>query len=137
MEKNSNRNVSLDIVRALCVLEIVAFWHSQDYIDVSGCSAGFFVFGGYLTLGVLSTFAFLSGFFLSKYQFGSIKDVWFFYKKRLERFWFLFFVASLLLYVTSYIAGDCWYKSPMNFINSLLGLTVFAPPTRPLYGLCR
>lgn len=131
------RDTTLDIVRALCILEVVAFWHMQDYIDVSECSKDFFTFGGNLTMGVLSTFVFLSGFFLSKYKFATYQDVTKFYEKRFKRFWGLFFVASLCLYIPSFIAGDCWYTSPLNFVYSLFGLTVFwGPHPATLWFMC-
>lgn len=131
------RDTTLDIVRALCILEIVAFWHMLDYIDVSDCSETFFAICGNLTMGVLSTFVFLSGFFLSKYKFTSYIDVRNFYKKRIKRFWGLFFIASLCLYIPSYFAGDCWYTSPLNFVCSLFGLTVFfGPHPATLWFMC-
>ena len=53
---------------------------------------------GYVTTCMLATFMFMSGYFLSKYTFETKTEIVGFYKKRLTRFFPLFFLSALLLY---------------------------------------
>ena len=122
------RDLTFDVVRALCILEIVCFWHMTDYIDMSLVPERFFSTFGYVTVAVLGTFSFISGFFLKKYKMENGSDVGKFFLMRIKRFWILYFVASLLLYVASSCVGQPWYPSISNFIQSLIGLSVFFQP---------
>lgn len=127
------RDTVFDIVRTICVLEIVAFWHLTDYAETGSAFLDFKKTSGVvLTASVLAVFTFMSGYFLKKYNIGSIKDACAFYRKRLLRFFPLFFLSSLSLYVASSFVGDPWYPSIGNFIVSLLGFssfTAFQPST--------
>lgn len=122
------RDLTFDIARAFCILEIVFLWHMMDYIDMSLVSRSFFSLFGFVTATVLGTFSFISGFFLKKYKIESVSDVGKFFLARFKRFWILYFVASLLLYVASSFVGQSWYPSISNFILSLIGLSVFFQP---------
>ena len=122
------RDLTFDVARALCILEIVCFWHMTDYIDMSLVPERFFSTFGYVTVAVLGTFSFISGFFLKKYKMENGSDVGKFFLMRIKRFWILYFVASLLIYVASSCVAQPWYSSISNFILSIIGLSVFFQP---------
>lgn len=122
------RDLTFDVARALCILEIVCLAHLMDYIDRTIVPERFFSILGYVTTAVLGTFSFISGFFLKKYKIEDGSDVGKFFLARFKRFWILYFVASLLLYVASSCVGQPWYPSLSNFILSLIGLSVFILP---------
>lgn len=122
------RDLTFDIARALCILEIVCFWHLTDYIELSFIPDRLFSFMSYVTVAVLGTFSFVSGLFLKKYKMERGSDVGKFFIVRFKRFWILYFIASLLLYVASSCVGQPWYPSISNFILSLIGLSVFFQP---------
>ena len=122
------RDLTFDVARAICILEIVCLAHMMDYIDRTIVPERFFSILGYVTTAVLGTFSFISGFFLKKYKIENGSDVGKFFLVRIKRFWVLYFVASLLLYVASSLVGQPWYPSIMNFIFSLMGLSVFFQP---------
>lgn len=122
------RDLTFDIARAICILEIVCFWHITNYIELSIVPERFFSIFGYVTIAVLGTFSFISGFFLKKYKIENCSDIGNFFLGRIKRFWILYFIASLLLYVASTCVGQPWYPSLSNFILSLLGLSVFFRP---------
>lgn len=73
------RVLLFDIMKALCVIEIVAFWHMLDYTPLIYKKVPW---GEQLTFTVLSAFTFASGFFLGKKQILALP----FYKSRLKRF---------------------------------------------------
>ena len=108
-----NRIISLDIVRCLCVLYIVSFWHMGDYIK-SYYPAIF----SDVTTGVLATFTFISGLFLGKKRMPVLT----FYKKRLSRFFFLFLISCLSFYAFGSI------KTFTQLCFTLTGLSCFIPP---------
>lgn len=122
------RDLTFDIARAICILEIVCLAHLMDYIDRTIVSERFFSILGYVTTAVLGTFSFISGFFLKKYKIENDMNAGKFFLVRFKRFWVLYFVASLLLYVASSCVGQPWYPSLTNFILSLIGLSVFFQP---------
>ena len=122
------RDLTFDVARAICILEIVCLAHLMDYIDRTIMPERFFSILGYVTAAVLGTFSFISGFFLKKYKMENGADVGKFFLVRIKRFWILYFVASLLLYVASSYVGQPWYPSISNFILSLIGLSVFFLP---------
>ena len=125
---SKERDLTFDVVRALCILEIVCFWHLTNYIDMGNPSKDFWLYSSDVTVAVLGAFTFMSGYFLKKYKIETVADVKRFYINRVKRFWLLYFFASLTLYVASYAAGQPWYPSATNFILSLFGLTVFFQP---------
>lgn len=126
--KEIKRDAVFDIVRALCIIEIVCFWHLKEYLDISMVPHKLIWFCGNITGTILGTFTFMSAFFLKRKKMESLRDVKTFYLNRLKRFWLLYFIASLLLYVASSFAGQPWYSSFSNFILSLLGLSIFFSP---------
>lgn len=122
------RDLTFDVARAICILEIVCLAHLMDYIDRTIMPERFFSILGYVTAAVLGTFSFISGFFLKKHKIENGSDVGKFFLVRFKRFWILYFFASLSLYVASACVGQPWYPSISNFILSLIGLTVFFQP---------
>lgn len=96
-----NRLVLFDITRGLCVIWIVGIWHMNAYLNVE-CK--FFQDGSFtkemysmLTNGVLATFTFISGFFMSKNLISELNDVLRFYKKRIIRFMIPLLLSSIIL----------------------------------------
>ena len=91
----NNRLIEFDFCRSICVLWIVGFWHLQYYLAPEFQLEGnTWEICRVLTNGVLATFTFLSGFFLKKYTFSNINDVYDFYKKRLVRFYPLYAIST-------------------------------------------
>ncbi|MDN0066640.1 acyltransferase family protein [Bacteroides gallinaceum] len=84
------RVLLFDIMKALCVIEIVAFWHMLDYTPLIYTKVPW---GEQLTFTGLSAFTFASGFFLGKKQISAIP----FYKSRLKRF-MIPLLGSLLIF---------------------------------------
>ena len=125
------RDITFDVVRALCIVEVVCFWHLTNYIDNSFISERVFEVFGWVTTIVMGTFAFMSSYFLKRKKMENRKDVSSFYIARFKRFWLLYFIASTLLYVASFAAGQPWYPSVGNFVLSLFGLTMFFQPMPP------
>ena len=123
---NSDRNVALDIARALCTIEIIAFWHALNYMDLE--TDFMLTYGVLLTRFSLSVFTFLSGFFLSKYTIRNGKDVICFYRKRLLRFFPLFFISCISLYIGGELVNHSWFDSIFQFLMTVIGLGVFYPP---------
>ena len=111
------RILIFDIMKAICVIEIVAFWHMFDYTSINADNV---MFGNDLTSAVLAAFTFSSGFFLGKKQV----DVRTFYKTRLKRF-MLPLLASLLVF---WLFGNISLKT---MLLSTTGLSCFIPPMAP------
>ena len=110
-----------DIARALCVLEIVGFWHMIDYINCYDPTIRLVGWG--LTGAVLSCFTFISGFFLGKKQVIDVKS---FYVLRLKRFFVPLFITTLFFVAMGQI------MSVKQFIFTLTGLTCFFPNLQPM-----
>ena len=110
---------------------IVGYWHMASYIqddffrmylwDVKHMK--------YITICVLSTFTFLSGYFLKKYQINTQSDFMHFYKRRLQRFWIPFFISALTLHVASLAIHQPWFHSHWHFLATVLGVSIFTPPS--------
>lgn len=125
--------MTFDIVRSLCILWIVGVWHLKDYLPFDGITDETMRLGELVTTSVLGAFTFISGFFLKKYKMRSVSDVGHFYKKRLLRFGIPYLIAAASIYVASMIGGDPWFRNPLNFILSMVGLSIFYPPLPPTY----
>ena len=125
---HKSRDVTFDMARSLCILWIVGVWHLKDYVCLDDVSENVMHAGDVVTTAALGAFTFMSGFFLKKYKMRTMSDALLFYRKRLLRFWVLYFVASASIYVASIAGGSPWFASPTSFVLSLLGLSVFFPP---------
>lgn len=125
------RNIQFDIARFLCVIWIVGFWHLVEYMnsDITTCCINSVTRN--ITNGVLGTFMFISGFFLSKYSFRNKTDVLNFFKKRLNRFYLLFFISAVLMYTFGLI------PSVGLLFTTIFGLSPFILPQPPtLWFFC-
>ena len=71
---------------------------------------------------VLACFTFISGYFLRKYNFNTLTDVKSFYVKRIKRFYVLFFISALLLFIMRWMDLKC-------FITTVLGIGTFSLPS--------
>ena len=100
----SHRIAFFDIARAIAVLWIVGYWHlrvycGSDYINPHISFNG----DSYITNVILGLFMFISGILISKYKFDNIKkDCISFYKKRFIRFYLLYALSIILLYIMGY-----------------------------------
>lgn len=123
------RDIALDIVRVICTLWIVCVWHLSSYSDSWDISQS--IICQNLTRASLFCFMFLSGYLLKKYRFECLYDVGVFYKKRFLRFYPLFFVSALLLFLVSNAIGKPWFNSNSQFVLCVLGLSSFSMPQPP------
>ena len=113
-----NRIVLFDIMKALCVIDIVAFWHMFDYTPIEADDV---MFAGRLTSTVLAAFTFASGFFLGKKTVTAGK----FYMSRLQRFMLPLLVSLIIMYKFGAI------DSFRTVVFSALGISCFIPPMAP------
>lgn len=126
------RDVTFDIVRSICIIQIVCIWHISNYLDPKVLPEWFMSVFGRMSGIALATFSFMSSFFLKRKRIEKWMDVKTFYMSRFKRFWIPFFVASSLLYFASSVAGQPWYSSTYSFLLSLIGFSIFVgqlPPT--------
>ena len=121
----AKRDLSFDIARALSALWVVGVWHLFCY-DNNMTYAHWTT--QQITDVFLSVFMFISGYMLGKYRFGKWNDIKVFYKKRLWRFYILYIVASITLYVGGALIGNQMYASTEQIVLSFLGLNVLFPP---------
>ena len=116
-------------MRALSAIYIIAIFHLKGYYTEEYQFAGNGeIISKMLTIISLGCFTFISGFCLSKYSFNSHTDVKVFYKKRLSRFYILYFLAAASLYLTKYVIGKGWFYNDTQFLLSLVGLSSFYNP---------
>ena len=126
------RNVELDMARALCALYIVCFLHLQGYSpEHRWFSLDVMSYVEQITSIALGCFTFISGLFLGKKNITPKSDILDFYKRRLSRFYLMFFVAITGIYVLSKLGGFFWFPSFKYYIVSVIGLSAFTfnPPT--------
>lgn len=112
------RLLLFDIVRSLCVLYVVAFYHMTDYV-----SNGIWIrYGqGWVASTVMACFVFISGFFLGKRRL----DCKSFYLSRLRRFFVPLVLTSILLSLGG------WFDSIEQFVFTITGLSCFFLPQPP------
>lgn len=121
----SSRDLSFDIARAISALWVVGVWHlfcydrTLNYMNWTTQQ---------ITDVFLAVFMFISGYMLGKYRFGGWSEVKAFYKKRFWRFYILYVVASVTLYIGGALIGNQMYASTEQFVLSFLGLNVLFPP---------
>ena len=108
------RNVTFDIVRALCILWIVGFWHLKEYFPQYTLTNRI---GEDVTYAVLATFSFMSGLFLGK----KYKGVLPFYRDRIKRFGVLLFLAAFLMALGGWMNWT-------SFLLVMTGTSSFVPP---------
>lgn len=113
------RNLGFDIARVISMFYIIGVLHLSGYTGISVANYDTCVSFIWSTLGV---FTFLSAYLLaSKYNFSSKQDIIKFYKKRLLRFYPLFFISSIALIAIKFNTWDETWKG-------LLGISPFWEP---------
>lgn len=100
----------LNVIRTLCIIWIVVMWHGNDYLPERMHWDFLLPAFEIVTKIVLMVFAFLSGVLLSKYNFSSLGETIYFYRKRFTRFYILFFIASLLFYAHGWMTWKMLIK---------------------------
>lgn len=127
------RILEYDILRSLAVMWIVAVWHFANYFSTDS------LFGGItnddicrtITYVMLSLFMFLSGLFTNT-RFEKKEDVKEYYLKKAKRFYPLYVLAALSLYITTIPHNISFYSSPTQLIMSMFGIATLlnrAPST--------
>lgn len=136
--KTKKRDSIFDIVRALCAIEIIAFWHLSNYLpEAHSYSPQTLHIGEIITWGCLACFTFMSGFFLSKYKTTSLADVVGFYKKRLTRFYIIYLLSAGSLFIGGLLFHQPFFTDTKQFILTILGLGCFNYPYPPtLWYFC-
>lgn len=136
--KIKKRDSIFDIVRAICAIEIVAFWHLSNYLpEAYSYSSQTLHVGEIITWGCLACFTFMSGYFLSKYKISSWNDVIDFYKIRLSRFYIIYLLSACSLYVGGVLFHQPFFLNTKQFILTILGLGCFNYPYPPtLWYFC-
>ena len=114
------RSVKIDFLRSVCMLYITAIFHLTQYLGESYYLNNN-VYGNSLMWSCLGTFSLLSGYLLGrKYKCDGFSDAIYFYKKRLLRFYPLFLLSTICL----------WLIGFNNLHQSVYGLIGLAPFVR-------
>ena len=115
---NNTRILGFDIARVFSILYIIGYYHVLNYTGMSNDHPVIKTF----TYSSLCIFTFISAFLLtSKYKFANKEEILLFYKKRILRFYPLFFLASISLF----LAGT---NSGISTLKGLLGISPFFKP---------
>lgn len=97
MNINNMRYNYLDLLRSLCVIYIVSFWHMLDYVDFDIHYKNFLTYR--FTWIILGVFVFLSGYFIGSKQFKfEIKYIKKFYINRFIRIYPLYLLSLIVFY---------------------------------------
>lgn len=104
----------LDVMRAIAMLWIVVIWHNS----VVNTSIIFFRF---ITYGVLAVFVFMSAYLTTDVESSKV-----YYRKKLKKFYPVFAVSCLTLYILHIINSSYVYiESIPQLLLSLTGLSCF------------
>ena len=103
---STNRILYLDVARTIAMLWIVGYWHLRVYCGKDYTTPYLSIpCDNYITNVVLGLFMFMSGFFISKYTFDVfISEAKSFLYKRMTRFYLLYSMSAVLLFVMEYNA---------------------------------
>ena len=124
--QTKNRIDEIDLCRVLCILWIVGFWHMyKSFPKTLYPSTSTIYYMSLITDVVLACFTFLSGFLLKRYSFYTWFDIKTFYKKRFWRFFVLFSIASLAIFVIYYRSSE--YLP--HLFSTLLGFSLITSTT--------
>ena len=110
-----------DAARVISIYWIVYITHLRNYLDESieaYWSDELFD----ITRSCVTLLMFISGYLLSKYKFNKIQDAVFFYKRRFIRFYILFAISALTLYLMNFNEGLGL------LVTTLLGISSYMPP---------
>lgn len=126
MNKTNERIPYLDVARSIAVLWIVGYWHLRVYYGEDEINPYISFLGdGWITNVVLGLFMFISGMLISKYTFDNFKaDCISFYKKRLTRFYLLYAISIILLYIMGYNS----LFGRFSLLTSLSMTSTYLPP---------
>lgn len=135
------RVVSIDNLRAFCVLWIVAFWHQIGYWPKElHLSANADAVCQIITWSILATFTYVSGYFLGQTQIKSCDDVKLFYIKRAKRFYCLYLLSCVTLFISGLFLfkngiGQKWFADSTTFFYTILGFSTYTsrPPATLWY----
>lgn len=85
------------------------------------------------TITCLATFTFLSGHFLCKKVMYTKKDIVNFFKRRFKRFFVLYLIACLSLYLAGILMNNdtLWFRSFQQLVTVLFGLSGLIPGYQP------
>lgn len=110
-----NRIIEFDIIRAICILEIVAYWHLRNYFPITDLGR----YGSVITNVSLAGFTLISG-YLNGHKKRSVLD---FYSSRLKRLFIPYILSYFLLVLIGFNSFEM-----SKVIMDLVGLSIFAPP---------
>lgn len=122
----TKRIKELDVVRALCALWVVGYWHLACYLPDS--SGVYTPLGQCVTEIFMAGFFFISGFLHHKYTFSNRDDVSKFFRRKFFRFYILFALSAGSLYIANQYIGVPMFKGPWHLLLTLLGITTLYPP---------
>jgi peptidoglycan/LPS O-acetylase OafA/YrhL len=112
---------NLDLLRGLATLYIVGVWHIDDYAGDLFLSPLTVI----MTFGALSIFVFISSFILSKkyYNLSTLKEVGYFYSKRILKIYPLYLSALILYYLTAQISFKTLFAG-VFLMNGVLNINI-------------
>jgi len=114
----------MDIVRALCTLWIVGFWHLSNHSTFTNQ----ILLAPKITGCVLFCFMFISGYLVSQREVNTWNDVKSFYIRRFLRFYPLFFLSCTLLLLMNIFYRQQYITSIRQYVLTLLGLSYIILP---------
>lgn len=117
------RDLGVDLLRAVCILYIVGYWHLLAYASGVGHWAN--LYSNSLTRIALATFVFCAGYLLAAHPVpltrAGLGD---FYRRRLLRIYPLFLLALLLFWAFG-------ITTPDKLMDGALLVSMFRPPVLP------
>lgn len=133
------RDLKYDIARSFAMIWIVGIYHMSEYVSLPLHTQQW---ARIVTWSCLGVFTFISAYFLSgKNTFFNFSDIFLFYKKRLLRFYPLFFVAAITMLLIDFNDWDqtwrgllgvsSYYAPQINtlwYISMLIGFYLITPP---------
>lgn len=112
------RNKTIDIIRGCCMFYVVGICHLSQYLGKSYYLYNN-IYGNSIAWSCLGAFSLISGYLIGKkYNCNTFKDALVFYKRRLVRFYPLFFIASIALLIIG-------FNDPLQTFYALVGMAPF------------
>lgn len=120
---SSGRSLGVDLLRAVCILYVVGYWHLIPYTSALPGYANWFTEG--LKFVAMATFVVCSGFLLARQPVGlDPTGLWSFYRRRLLRIYPLYLLTLILF-------GLVGLASPGQVVDGALLISMFDPPAMP------
>ena len=123
----SERITYLDNARAFSMIWIVGVYHMLGYMNISN-EAHMESFFNVLTVSALSTFSFVSAYFLGIKTFENKIDLMDFYKKWFLRIYPLFLVSCVTLYIFGLLTGGGYFHNGNTLFLTLKGISSIIGP---------